>query len=418
MVINKSPFSKPHPACTRFICLFGLFIAFALPHATQAQEQKKLEAKKARLQEEIKQINSLLSQKANERKNALTEIEDVTQKIRVRQELIEVMNEQANLLSAEIDSNTRNMDRLQAELYRLKKEYSNMIQKSYQNQSKDSRLLFLLSSKNFWQAYKRVQYMKQYTRYRKRQGEALQTKTAEMRELTNRLIVQRKEKETVIAENRKTQEALQKEKQEQERLIAIIKKKEGEYKSQIRKKQQEADEIDRRIERLIREAIAEANKKSGKSANTNTFTLTPEAKLVADNFSANKGKLIWPVERGVKSTGYGEYADPVYPGLKRFNSGVTIASAEGAKARSVFNGEVSAVIIVPGGNKAVQVRHGNYITTYYNLSKVYVKKGDAVTAKQPIGEIFSSPSSGKTELKFFIYKDTNRLNPEEWIYGM
>lgn len=407
-------------ALTPKLCIgfLGLLLSLSLPCATHAQEQKKLEVKKKRLQQEIKELNLLLSEKTTEKKSTLNEIEEVSQKIRIQQELIQVMNEQANLLNREIYTNTARLDNLQKDLLRLKEEYAAMIRKSYQNKSKQSRLLFLLSSSDFWQAYKRLQYMKQYTRYRKRQGEMIQTQTVALRQLNDTLAVQKKQKETLIAQNQGVQQQLEKEKRGQENLIALIRKKEGEYKAQIRKKQQEATEIDRRIERLIREAIAEANRKTGKAANATTFSLTPEAKLVADNFAMNKGKLIWPVERGVKSQGYGEYADPVYPGLKQFNSGVVITTSTGAKARTVFNGEVSAVIVVPGGNKAVQVRHGNYITTYYNLSKVYVKKGDKVTAKDALGEVFTSPSSGKTELKFFIYRDTNKLNPEEWIYGM
>jgi murein hydrolase activator len=404
----------------KYISIFWLLstLFFALQGNAQTKEQKKLEDKKARLQQEIKQINSLLFQKTKEKKNVLNEVEDLSQKIKIREELIKVTNEQANLLNRQIDANLKKINGLGSELVALKEDYAKMIRKSYQNKSQQSRLMFLLSSGSFLQAYKRFQYMKQYTKHRKDQGEEIQSKTVALQTINEDLNTQKIQKEKLVAENRKTQQLLEQEKKEQETLITSIKKKESEYTAQIKKKQREADEIDRQIERLIRAAIAEANKKAGNAANKTTFSLTPEAKLIADDFSANKGKLIWPVEKGVKSKAYGEYSDPVYPGIKRFNSGVVIATEKGAKARAVFSGEVSAVIIVPGGNKAIQVRHGNYITTYYNLSKIYLKKGDKVAAKEALGEIFTSPSSGTTELKFFIYKDTNRLNPEEWIYSM
>ncbi|WP_461533244.1 murein hydrolase activator EnvC family protein [Sinomicrobium sp.] len=384
----------------------------------QSDQQRELEAKRARLQEEIRQINSMLSKQQKERQNVVTEVEDLNQKIRVRQELIRVTNRQANLLNREVNNNMKKIDDLREELEDLKENYAETVRQSYRSKSKQSRLMFLLSSQDFFQAYKRLQYMKQYADYRKEQGESIKSTTEELQELNKTLIAQRKEKEQLVAENKKEQLALEKERKQQQGLIASIRQKESQYTSQIKKKQEETKAIDRHIERLIREAIAESNKKAGKSASNATFALTPEAKVIANNFAANKGKLIWPVGKGVKSRGYGEYSDPVYPAVKNFNNGVIIATERGEKARAVFGGEVSAIIAIPGANKAVQVRHGNYITTYYNLGRIYVKKGQKVSAKTELGEIFTSPSTGKTELKFLLYRDTNRLNPEDWIYRM
>ena len=400
--------------------VFSLVLTLSVPFqgTGQTKAQKALEVRRARLQEEIAQINTLLFQNTKEKTDVLHEVEDLYQKINVRTELIKVTNQQANLINRQINTNLREMDNLRSELQQLKEHYSGMIRKSYQNRSRQSRLMFLLSSGSFLQAYKRLQYMKQYTRHRRTQSEKIQEKTTTLQDLNTTLITQRKEKEKLIAANRKAKQLLEQEKKQQEVLIASIRKKEGEYTSRIRKKQQEADKIDRQIERLIRSAITEANKRSGNTTRTATFALTPETRRIADDFSANKGRLIWPVEKGIKSKAFGSYSDPVYPGLKRFNSGVVIATVKGGRARAVFKGEVAAIIVVPGGNKAIQVRHGNYITTYYNLARIYVKKGDKIAAKQALGEIFTSPSTGKTELKFFLYRNTNRLNPEHWIYRM
>ena len=146
--------------------------------------------------------------------------------------------------------------------------------------------------------------------------------------------------------------------------------------------------------------------------------MTPETRLLADNFTSNKGRLIWPVEKGIKSQGYGVYADKLYPGIKHRNNGVTITTDAGSKARAIFEGEVIAILSVPGGNKGVQIKHGNYISTYYNLSNLYVKKGDKVAAKEVLGEINTNRLDGTTKLKFYLYKDSNRLNPEDWIYQL
>ncbi|WP_340064246.1 murein hydrolase activator EnvC family protein [Ascidiimonas aurantiaca] len=402
----------------RHLWFLGLCVLMVFPLQGQTGEKAALEARRARLQKEIQQINSLLSKEIKERKTVLEQVEDIDRKIQIRRELIRVTNQEANLINRRLNQNLKQIEKLRTDLTRLKEDYARMIRKSYQSRSRQSRLMFILSSENFLQAYKRLQYMKQYTAYRKEQGQKIEQTTTELQERNKTLISQRKEKEALAQANREEQRRFEREKDMQEDLLASIRKNEGQYKTQIQRKQREARALDRQIEKLIREAIAESNKKAGNTANTSTFALTPEAKLIANNFEANKGRLIWPVEKGVKSKGYGAYPDPVYPGVKHFNNGVTIATEKGTRVRSVFNGEVSAVIAVPNGNKAIQVRHGNFITTYYNIARVYVKKGDTVTARQELGEVFTSPSTGKTELKFFLYKDTRRLNPEKWIYRM
>lgn len=391
--------------------------------SAQTNEQKALETKREQLEKEIKEINRLLFAEKKERGNVLDQMEAMDQKINVRQQLIRVTNQQSNLLNRQINTNIRNIGKLRKDLSQLKEEYGNMILKSYQNKSQQSRLMFLLSADNFLQAFKRLQYMKQYTQYRKEQGEQIQQKTNELTELNKELSEQRKEKDRLVAENTLVKNQLYQEIQSQKELLKSIRRNESKYAAEINKKQKEAKRIDEQIERLIRSAIAASNKETAKKSNTkaagsSTFVLTPEATIVAKNFSANKGKLIWPVEKGIKRQGFGIYNDAVYPGIKHESNGVIIATDAGSQARSIFEGEVIAILSVPGGNKGVQIKHGNYISTYYNLSKVSVKKGDKVNIKSNLGEIYTSKANGSTQLKFYLYRDTTRLNPEEWIFQL
>ena len=402
----------------RLFSVFTAFLLFSLIGFSQTTEQKNLEAKREKLQKEIQQINQLLFKEKKEKGNVLDQMNALDKKISVRQQLIRVTNEQSNLLNRQLNANIRNISKLRVELELLKEDYATMIQKSYQNKSKQSRLMFLLSSESFYQGFKRLQYMKQYTKYRKEQGEQIVVKTDELKRLNIELTEQRKTKDRLIAENTEAKKQLLTEKSTQNELLATIRKNESQYTAAIQKKQKEAREIDRQIESLIRSAIVSSNKKAGNTTKTDKFVLTPEAKLIANNFSANKGKLIWPVEKGIKSIGFGVYNDAVYPGIKHQNNGVIIATDQGAKARAIFEGEVIAVISVPGGNKGVQMKHGNFISTYYNLSKVYVKKGDKVKTKEELGEIFTNVLNNQTLLKFYLYQDTSRLNPEEWIYQL
>lgn len=401
---------------TCLVLLTTLFISVSVH--SQTNEQKALETKRERLQKEIKEINRLLFAEKKEKGNVLDQMESLDKKINIRQQLIRVTNQQSNLLNRQINANIRNIGKLRDDLKTLKEEYGTLIRKSYENKSRQSRLMFLLSSENFFQAFKRLQYMKQYTKYRKEQGEQIVTKTDELTQLNRELTDQRKVKDRLITENLSAKKQLMKEMTTQKDLLGSIRQNESKYAAAIQKKKQEARKIDQQIERLIRNAIAASNKKAGKSTSSGKFVLTPEAKIVAHNFSANKGRLIWPVEKGIKSQGFGVYKDAVYPGIKHQNNGVIIATDKGAKARAVFEGEVIAILSVPGGNKGVQIKHGNYISTYYNLSDLYVKKGDKVTAKEELGQVYTNRFNGKTQLKFYLYKDTTRLNPEEWVYQL
>jgi septal ring factor EnvC (AmiA/AmiB activator) len=413
-MISKTPF-----------VLWILLLALVLPVTSFAQtsEQKVLESKREQLQNEIREINRLLFAEKKEKGSILDQMEALDKKINVREQLIRVTNQQSNLLNRQINANIKKISKLREDLKVLKDDYALMIQKSYQNRSQQSRLMFLLSSENFFQAFKRLQYMKQYTEYRKKQGEEIVAKTDDLARLNKDLGEERKVKEVLLSQNRKAKNQLFNEIKTQKELLATIRQNESKYTAQIQKKEKEAKKIDKQIENLIRAAIAEANKKNedkstSRTADTSRFYLTPEATLVANSFTANKGKLIWPVEKGIKSQGFGVYSDPVYPGIKHESNGVIIATDQGAKARSIFQGEVIAILSVPGGNKGVQIKHGNFISTYYNLSEVYVKKGDMVTAKQELGEVYTNRNNDQTRLKFYLYEDTSRLNPEEWVYQL
>ena len=402
----------------RKLCMafFILFVSLGLAQKNSAR-QKTLEKQKKLLQAEIKQINTLLFNNSKREKSILSQVEDLNVKISVRAELVKVNNQQANLLTQQINVNQRDITNLRKELKELQKDYAEMIQKSYKSKSSQNRLMFLFSSEDFLQAYKRIQYMKQYTNFRKKQGEVITQKTKTLQSLNKALFEQKAQKEVLVMENRKAQKELQQERRSQQRLIRGLKSKSRSLAIEIKQKQRKAAEIDRVIERLIREAIAASNKASGKSFK-NAFALTPESKLLAANFVANKGKLPWPVKKGIVIQRYGTQPHPVVKTTMIKSNGVTIATTPKSEARAVFEGEVMTILSFKGSNPTVLIKHGNYITTYKNMGKVYVKKGDKVKAKQPIGEIFTHPQTGKTTLQFSVFNALKPQNPKSWIYRM
>lgn len=413
----------------RFILILFCFLGNIPFSIGQSKKQQQLEARRAEIQKEIREINNLLFKSKKEGESVLEQVEGLEHRIRATENLIRVTNQQANLLTREINDNTNRIKNLREELEELKEDYAQLIQRSYKSKSQQNRVMFLLSSESFLQAYKRVEYMKQYAKHRKKQGESIQEKALELQELNKKLAVQKKEKDALIIENRATAAKLQKEREEQKSLIASLKKKENEYVSQVRKREQDAAEIERQIDALIREAIAEANRKAAAEAekkgveletkgSSTSFALTAEAKALAASFASNKGKLPWPVERGIVTKRPGTYRHPQFPNVTVKNSGVEITTENNAKARAVFDGTVLQIQQYKGGALAVHVNHGNYITIYSNLANVTVKKGDKVQTKQELGTIYTSPLINKTILKFMIYQNTTLLNPIEWIYKM
>ena len=394
-----------------------IWLLILIPVLSLAQDKKAaLEAQKKRLQQEIVQINALIKTSAKKRANVLTQVETVQLKMDRQDALIRLTNRQINRLNQEINVNLRNIEKLRAELTSLKKDYAEMVVSARKNQSTQNRLMFLLSSESFWQAYKRMVYMKQYAAYRKQQGEQIAAKTKALQQYTTDLVAQRKDKKQLIEENRKAQKELDSIRKRQNTLVLELKKREKNYTAQIKKKQKQREAIDKEIARLIREAIAASNKKAG--TKTGGFVLTPEAKALAASFVSNKGRLPWPVEKGIVTQRFGTQRHPVVRTTTIKSNGVTLSVPAGATARSVFEGIVLNIMQFKGSNPIVLVQHGNYITGYKNLSKVYVKKGDRVTAKQAIGQIFTNKDTGKTTLQFSLFQNTTPQNPALWLYQM
>ncbi|PVX45932.1 septal ring factor EnvC (AmiA/AmiB activator) [Flavobacterium sp. 103] len=391
----------------------------------QESQQEKLEKRKAEIQQEILDNEKLLQTVKKKEKSAVNVIILQSNKIKLKEKLIRTTEKQTKILSNDMYINQMKINKLNRELAILKEDYAKMIVKSYKSRSEQSRAMFLLSSENFLQAYKRAQYMKQYTSYRKMQGEEIKSKTNELLGYNERLNIQKAAKKKLLVENTKEKLSLEKEKREQLKLVNSIKKDKKKITAEIKRKQQESRAIDRQIDRLIREAIAAANRKAA-SENPNApvaaytsskIVLTAESKILADNFRANRGKLPWPVEKGFVSLPFGDQPHPVYPSLVIHNSGVEITTEQGANARAVFGGEVTSVIVLSPVNKAVMIQHGDCFTVYQNLSSVFVSKGEKVNIKQSLGKIRTN-SEGKTILKFTISQNTTYNNPASWLYNM
>lgn len=396
--------------CIAFCLLFLSTVSFA------QETRQQLEAKRKEIQAEKEKINNLLSQAISEEKSYLSHLNEINIKIDIQQKLINAFKAESNALNKEIRANQKKINTLKSELKKLKDDYGDMIYKSYKSKSQQSRFMFILSSQNFQQAYKRLQYMKQYTDFRKSQGKQILNKTEDLELLNGILQIKKQEQEELSKKSKKEQNKLEEEKKIQEEIISKIKKQERKYKTELKKKQREQRKVNEKIEKIIRDEIAKANKKTGKKSSV--FVLTAEAKILAVKFEENKGKLPWPVERGFVSTRFGKQRHPIYKNNEIQSNGVRLTTEKDSNARAVFDGTVMLIQKTSGNKKAVYVQHGNYITLYNNLESVVVKKGDKVSTKQILGNIYTDKITNKTILKFQVWKNTTPLNPASWIYKM
>jgi len=394
-----------------------LFIVFFNLQFVTAQKDSRLglEEKKIQIQKEIKAINEMLFDNKKKKAVVFSDIENLNYKIQRKEELVKLTNQQINFLEEEIKLNISQQIELESQLKEVKEAYGKMILKSYKTKSGKNRVMFLLSSETFFQAFKRVQYMKQYATFRKNQGLKITLLSNNLKAANEVLLVKKNEKEELILSNRKVQKSLKNEKNQVNEIAYELRKKEKKYKKEIVKKQILSSKIDKEIEKLIREAIVRSNKNNKKSK---SFDLTPEAKALAKKFVLNKGKLPWPVLRGVVIQKFGTQPHPVVKTAKIKSNGIVIATPKFEKVKTVFEGTVLSVLQFKGSNPTILIQHGNYISAYKNLSKVYVKKGDTVLSSQEIGQVFTNNSTGQSTIQFSIFEKTTPMNPLLWILKM
>ena len=395
--------------------LFAVFLISVQIGFSQASSRKDLENQKQAIQKELKQINNLLVINNKKKEVAFSDIENLTLKIQRQQEIVKLTNRQINILNDEISQNQKTKANLEKDLEEIKLAYKQMIIRSYKARSGKNKLMFILSAETFFQAFKRTQYIKQYASHRRSQAKKIvlisENISNVIKDLSQRLDLKR----DLLQKNRDNQKTLESEKTRVNKMAYQLRSQEKKYKRNIVLKQKESEKIDKEIKKLIKEAIAASNRKKAKS---NNFSLTPEALALAKSFELNKGKLPWPVSRGVVIQKFGTQPHPVVRTAKIKSNGIVIATEKSAKVKTVFKGVVLSVLKFRGSNPTVLVQHGNYITAYKNLANVFVEKGDNLDSGQVIGEVYNNESSGKSTLQFSVFKKTTPLNPIYWILKM
>ena len=384
-----------------------------------AQKKADLEKKKNKLQNEIKYTEKLLEATKKDKTTSLNQLKKLNSKINFREDLIRTIQREIILAEKEIENKKENIIQLQQELIDIKEEYAKIIYYAYKNRNAYDQLMFIFSAKDFNQAYRRLKYIQQYSDYRQKQADLILQTQIQLDQQIQELEKKNEEKRNLLNVEENEKLVLAKEKSEKENVVNDLQNKEKQLLAELREKEKEQEQLQSAIKRIIEEEIRKAKlaaEKAGKTPAAKGMTLTPEAQELSNTFAANKGKLPWPVKQGIITGKFGEHDHAVLKGIKENNNGVEIATTENAEVRAVFEGEVSGIATVPGFGKVIIIRHGEYLSVYSNLQSINVKKGDKISTKQVIGIVETNEDKNKTEVHLEIWKGSNAMNPELWLF--
>ena len=394
-----------------------------------AQNKQELQEKKEHLQNEIKLTNDLLNEAKKEKNTSINFLSTLKRKINARDEMINTLGVEIGFyvkriqqLQKEVFITEESIIQKKVELQSLKEEYTKLVYHSYHNRGAYDRLAFIFSAHSFHQAYKRIKYFQQYSQFRQQQVKLIKEKEAELEtELLSlkqnkaMLLVEKNKKTNALENTENEKQQLDSEIGQQQTLVNELAKKENQLKKELNTKEQQAKVLDAQIRKIIEEEIRKA-KDAAASIGTPSFSMTPDQKELANNFTTNKGKLPWPVERGVITESFGKQKHPVLAGIEIYNNGVKITTEKGASARAIFDGTVSRILNIPGAGKAIILSHGDYFSVYNNLSDVFITIGQSIKTKQEIGLVSTNSSTNETITELQIWKGNKKLNPVQWLY--
>lgn len=421
------------------------FICALAATGVYAQSSEQLKRERDRLTDDLERLRRELNETASNKKSTLKQLNILRAQITLREEKINNINAEVRNLNSEIAENTSTVHSLQQQLDQLRKEYEAMVLFAYRNKSGYNKMMFIFAAKDFNQAYKRLKYLQEFSAYRKRQAEYIEGKE---RELTGRIVQldrTKEEKRNILLEQQKEKENLGKERSSQQKVASGLSKQEGQLRNaqrelqrkiaaatraiirkeieEERKRKEEADRIAAAKAKAAAAAAAAANKDkeapaaaravtpAARKTDSEVLNSTPEAAALSSSFLGNKGRLPWPVEKGVIIQGYGSTK---VDGITIPNDGVEIRTSAGATVRAVFEGEVTAVKDILGTSLVV-IKHGEYFTVYSNLRSVSVRTGQKISTKQSVGVVATDGATGETVAHFELYKAGASVNPETWL---
>ncbi|GIV34910.1 MAG: peptidase M23 [Chitinophagales bacterium] len=400
--------------------LLLVFVTLMQAVPALAQDREKLERERKKLEKEIEFTKKLLEETKENKKISYSQLEALKQQIALREKVIGNIMQEKQLLDEQLGETSAIIDALENDLEELKTEYAGMLYNIYKNRSSINQLIFIFNAESFNDAFMRIRYLQQFSRFRRRQAELIEeTRQAlerKKQEQENRI----RDKQKLLEDEQKQREKLQEEIQEKDRLIASLQQQEASLKEEIARKQRDMENLNKKINEIIARIAEEERKKAEaarkKATAADALSLTPEAARLSADFASNQGRLPWPVEKGIISQGFGKHTHPLLKHVEIKNNGIDIRTHENAQVRSIFTGTVVTVMYNPGFQRAVMLRHGEFFTVYSNLKEVFVRSGDEVSIKQPLGLVYTDSKDGESKVHLEIWRGQQPLNPALWIY--
>jgi len=405
-----------------------LLLGFLLSFSAHSQTKEELKKQKSSIEKEISYTTDLLNKTKANKTKSLSYLRMLDNQINNKERLLQTLNIEISLLNKQIRKteqsilNTGKSIVVEKEnLELLKSEYAKMIFACFKKKGNRNDLIFIISAKDFNQGYKRIIYLKQYASFRKNQAEKITESQKELERKKIDLIAQKVQliletasKKELVGAKKNELNTISETKQEKQELVNKLSKSERLFKKQLQDKLKRAKALDDEIRKIIEEEIRKARDEAEKK--NKGFALTPEALALSSEFNSNKGKLPWPLAKGVIVQGYGKQKHTVLAGIETFNNGIDIATDKNMSVRAVFDGTVSRIFFIKGEGKAILMNHGEYFSVYSGLKEVSVKAGDKILSKEKIGVVFTQEIEEKTELHFEIWKGYDKHDPSKWLY--
>jgi len=386
-----------------------IWICFVLGSVASAQSKEDLQSQKQKAFDDLKLARELMEKTTAQRSSSIQQLRILQQGINSRSKVISTLESEVDLYSKNIQNTQLRIDQLTVENKRNKEEYARLIYYAYRNHTDYEKLMYILAGSTISQSYQRYKYLKYIGEFRVRKASEIEASIIELDVQQKSLNTQKSEKLSLMEDKESEQGKLISQRGSKTSMINSLRRRESELNREIEEKERIARELEARIREIIEEEARKSN------SNNVYGTLTPEQELVGNDFRKNKGKIPWPVDKGIITIGYGNHEIPGLRGSSVKNNGVDITSSPGTEVRAVFEGEVTKVFGILGANYTVLVRHGEFLSVYQNLVNVRVKTGDKVLTKEKLGEAFTNENDQLANIHFEVWQERNILNPEEWI---
>ncbi|MBQ8773654.1 MAG: peptidoglycan DD-metalloendopeptidase family protein [Muribaculaceae bacterium] len=412
---------------------------------------------KATLQE-INKTSQKLDEVGKRAERSLNRLNSLRAEIKLQERDIKDMKRQVDSINRAMRKLNDSISTLDQRIGAMRDKYSTALRKMQTTQGDMSKFGFIFSSESFYQAYRRMRYLQQFSHWRRLKAEEIKEMQHDLETQRDRLATLQKDKNAKLATMSRARDILAKQQKETSSLISKLKKEKTSLQQVLKKKRKQAQDLDNELEKLIaeerhkqeeaeRKAREAEERRKAELAKTDTDTskqisdkdsskqvktdekTTPkkdkeialtsaeDTRKLTGSFESNKGQLLFPVSGKYKIVRpFGRNTHPELPYVQIENGGIDIEVTQGSTARAIFTGKVSAIFRQPGYNNIVMIRHGSYLTIYANIGTIAVKTGDYVVPGQNIGTIFADPDDdNRSILHFEIRKETQKLNPTSWV---